>query len=177
MGLGAHILAQLLERYTIHCLLRGSEPFSRLQKSLKRRHLRINNQAKLSVLTSNLSHPKRGLTDSTYTNLLSKVTQIIYCARPVNFQLAMSASEPSIQGLQNLLQLSLNVNFSTLARFFFCFSIPTALENPPIARVPEAPIENLEQVSSQDMLTPYLSPRVSCKLPWRKQVPMLRFSE
>ena len=131
----------------VYCLLRGSDPSSRLQKVLKDRHLTINNQAKLSVLTSNLGYSKLGLTDSTYTEIISQVTHIIHCAWPVNFQLALSAFEPSIQGLQNLLQLSLDVCFSTPARFLFCSSVSTALGSPPTACIPEAPIENLEQAS------------------------------
>ena len=129
----------------IYCLLRGSDPSSRLQKVLKDRRLTVNNQAKLSVLTSNLEYSKLGLSDSTYTMIISQVTHIIHCAWPVNFQLALSAFEPSIQGLQNLLQLSLDVSFSTPARFLFCSSVSTALGNPPTACIPEAPIENLEQ--------------------------------
>lgn len=131
----------------IYCLLRGGDPFSRLQKSLKDRHLIINNETKLSVLTSSLSQLKLGLTDSTYTNLLSQVTHIIHCAWPVNFQLALSAFEPSIQGLQNLLQLSLQVNFSKPAHLLFCSSISTALGNHSSARISEGPVASLEQAS------------------------------
>ena len=131
----------------VYCLVRGDDPSSRLHNSLKARHLAITNPAKLSVFTSDLSHSKLGLDVSTHTILLSRTTHIIHCAWPVNFQLPLSAFEPSIRGLQNLLQLYLTVTASAPARFLFCSSISTALGTPSPARIPEAPIEDLEQVS------------------------------
>ena len=143
-------MVQILEQHNVekvYCLVRGKKPSSRLHEALESRHLIISNQAKLSVLMSDLSRPKLGLDDSTYSKLLSELTHIIHYAWPVNFQLALSAFEPSIQGLQNLIQLSLNVSSSSPARFLFCSSISTALGTPSPARIPEAPIEDLEQVS------------------------------
>lgn len=131
----------------IVCLLRDPDPLSRLQQKFKDRHLDLSNDSKLSVLPSDLSSPKLGLTDPTYQGLLSKVTHIIHCAWPVTFQLALGAFESSIQGVHNLLQLSLDVDLATPARFLFCSSISTALGDCPGGHNAEAPIENLEQTS------------------------------
>ncbi|KAL8840582.1 MAG: hypothetical protein Q9170_001268 [Blastenia crenularia] len=133
-GLGAHILAQLLQCSSIervYCLLRGPDASSRLQRTLKDRHLDIHGNSKLSILITDLSAPKLGLTDPSYTSLLSQVTHIIHCAWPVTFQLA----------------LPLDVKFATPARFLLCSSISTALGNSSKDLIPEAPIENLEQAS------------------------------
>lgn len=65
----------------------------------------------------------------------------------MNFQLGLQSFEPHIQGLHNLVQLSLQVRFSTPARFFFCSSISAALGTPRPARIPEAPIGDLAHAS------------------------------
>ncbi|KAL8992612.1 MAG: hypothetical protein Q9188_007547 [Gyalolechia gomerana] len=148
-GLGVHELAQLLELPNVdkvYCLLRGPNPSSRLERALKDRHLTLNDKAKLSILTSDLSAPKLGLTDSSYANL-SQTTHVIHCAWPVTFQLTLSAFESSIQGLRNLFQLSLDVTFAAPARFLFCSSVSAALGNSPSPPILEAPIKDLEQAS------------------------------
>ena len=131
----------------MYCLVRGSKPSSRLQQSLQERHLPINNLERVSALTSDLSQPKLGLDNSQYDNLLAQTTHVIHCAWPVNFQLALASFEASLKGLRNLLQLSLDVTFSLPARFLFCSSISAALGAPASARIPEAPIDDLEHVS------------------------------
>lgn len=149
-GLGAHKLAQLLERPNVskvYCLIRGPDGFERLQRTFEHLQLTIHPKEKIFILTSELSAPKLGLDDASYTSLLNQVTHVIHCAWPVNFQLALSAFEPSIQGLQNLLQLSLDVAFATPARFLFCSSIAAALGSPPGALIPEEPIHDLAQAS------------------------------
>ncbi|KAL8940475.1 MAG: hypothetical protein Q9216_002804 [Gyalolechia sp. 2 TL-2023] len=149
-GLGAHVLAQLLELLNVdkvYCLVRGPNASSRLERALGARHLVPKDKTKLAVLTSDLSAPKLGLIDSSYMSLLSETTHVIHCAWPVTFQLALSAFQSSLQGLQNLLQLSLDVKFAAPARFLFCSSISTALGNSPSDPIPEAPVEDLERAS------------------------------
>ncbi|KAL6720006.1 hypothetical protein ACLMJK_001927 [Lecanora helva] len=149
-GLGAQVLVQLLKQSNVekvYCLVRGAKPSSRVKKSLWERHLTLSNEDKIYGLTSDLSQPKLGLDDSIYDDLLSQTTHIIHCAWPVNFQLALSSFEASLKGLQNLINLSLDVNFSSPARLLFCSSISAALGAPQSSRIPEAPIEDLEQVS------------------------------
>lgn len=103
--------------------------------------------SKLSILSCNLAQPDLGLKASTYDLLLSQITCIIHCAWSVNFQLSLQSFEHHIQGLHNLVQLSLRVRFSNPAHFIFCSSISAALGTPRPARVPEAPIGNLAHAS------------------------------
>ena len=131
----------------VYCLVRGTKPLARLEKSLQERQLSIKNPEVFCTLSSDLSLPNLGLDDSTYNDGLSKTTHIIHCAWPVNFQLALSSFEPSLKGLQNLIQLSLDVSSATPARFLFCSSISAALGAPPPTWIPEAPISNLDHVS------------------------------
>ena len=131
----------------VYCLVRGTKPRSRLEKSLRERQLSMPSPDILSVLTSDLNLPNLGLGDSTYSDLLADTTHIIHCAWPVNFQLALSSFEPSLKGLQNLIQLSLNVSSARPARLLFCSSISAALGVPPPTWIPEAPISDLNHVS------------------------------
>lgn len=131
----------------VYCLLRGADSAERLQRTFEHNQLTIHAEDKISVLTCELSAPKLGLDDASYTHLASQVTHVIHCAWPVNFQLALTAFEPSIQGLQNLLQLSLDVGFATSAHFLFCSSIAAVLGSSPDASIPEAPVLDLAQAS------------------------------
>ena len=127
--------------------MRGDKPLLRLEKSLQDRGLRIADPSKLSALTCDISEANLGLDTSTYGALLAETTGIIHCAWPVNFQLGLQSFEPHIRGLQNLLQLSLNVQTRKSARFLFCSSISAALGTPPPAIIAEAPIPELEHAS------------------------------
>lgn len=131
----------------IYCLLRGADGAERLQRTFEHNQLTIHAEDKISVLTCELSAPRLGLDDASYAHLASQVTHVIHCAWPVNFQLALTAFEPSIQGLQNLLQLSLDVGFATPAHFLFCSSIAAVLGSSPDAFIPEAPVLDLAQAS------------------------------
>ena len=131
----------------VHCLLRGADGAERLQRTFEHNQLTIHPEDKISVLTCELSAPRLGLDDASYTHLASEVTHVVHCAWPVNFQLALTAFEPSIQGLQNLLQLSLDVGLATPAHFLFCSSIAAVLGSSPDASIPEAPVLDLAQAS------------------------------
>ena len=147
---GGHILAQLLEISTVKkvfCLIRGSNPISRLHSSMKFQGLPIDDSTKLSVYTSDLSRPDLGLCESDYNAMVSQVSHIIHCAWPVNFQLGLHSFEPHIAGVQNLLQISLAVPSAKAAKFMFCSSITAAMGTPLPARIPEGPIEDLSYSS------------------------------
>ena len=149
-SLGAHILSLLLNQPSVskvYCLIRGANPLLRLQKSFKEKELPLPNSSKLHILTSNLRETHLGLSDTDYQILKSSATHIIHCAWPVNFQLGLPSFIPSLQGLQNLIQLSLATSLPTPARFIFCSSIFAALGTTAPAHIPEAPINSLEQVS------------------------------
>lgn len=111
------------------------------------KHLRLLTSPKLRILPSNLSDPHLGVSHVDYTTLVSSTTHIIHCAWPVNFQLGLPSFIPSLHGLQNLIQFSLSSTLPTPARLIFCSSISAALGTPAPARIPEAPIQSLEQVS------------------------------
>ena len=148
-GLGAHILSLLLNQPSVskvYCLIRGANPLLRLQKSFKEKELPLPESSRPHILTSDLSATQLGLSDEDYQTLESSATHIIHCAWPVNFQLGLSSFIPSLQGLQNLIQLSLATCLPTPARFIFCSLISVALGTLAPAYISEVPIHSLEQV-------------------------------
>lgn len=146
-ALGAHILSQLLSHPSIskvYCLVRGKDPLSRIQNSLQSRGLLFSEDpTRLSALTSDLSHPRLGLDERTYTTLATQTTHIMHCAWPVNFQLSLSSFDPHVSGLHNLLELSLSVPHPASARLLFCSSVSAAMGALAPALIPEAPITDL----------------------------------
>ncbi|KAL9043026.1 MAG: hypothetical protein Q9214_003616 [Letrouitia sp. 1 TL-2023] len=151
-GLGAQLLAQLANHPRtshIYCLLRGQNAAARLEHSLKERHyLTLPPIEIYTVLTSSLHEPNLGLSEENYAILKARTTHIIHSAWPVNFQLGLPSFSSSLQGLQNLLTLSLTTTSSSQpARLVFCSSIAVALDTPPPAKIPEAPIVDLSHVS------------------------------
>ncbi|CAK7215727.1 putative NRPS-like protein biosynthetic cluster [Sporothrix bragantina] len=159
-ALGAHILHQLLfdskvERVT--CLVRGSHGLKRVHSSLKERGLELGSSRsitrKLIVLEApNLGDPLLGLDAYDYSGLVADTTTIIHAAWPVHFGLSASSFEPHIAGLQNLLQLSLQVPSRKPARVLFASSISAAFnvprpDNGEAAVVPEGPLESLTDAS------------------------------
>ncbi|KAL8706728.1 MAG: hypothetical protein Q9201_000253 [Fulgogasparrea decipioides] len=148
-GLGSHLLSKLSSSPSvsqIYCLIRGRDPLARLQTSLHNRKLSFQ-PSKTIALTSDFSQPTLGLPEATYSEIQSSATHIIHAAWPVNFQLPLSSFEPHIQGLHNLLQLSLSAPYATPAKLVFCSSVSSALGTPSPARIPEQVIENLDQAS------------------------------
>lgn len=149
-GLGSQLLSKLSFDSSvsrIYCLVRGSNPSSRVHDSLWGRNLDVIN-SKIVALTSDLCNPTLGLDEATYADIKSSVTHIIHAAWPVNFQLSLSSFEPQVQGLHNLLQLSLSSSYSTPSRLLFCSSVAAALGTPSPAKIPEAIVENLDHASS-----------------------------
>lgn len=83
-----------------------------------------------------------------YATIKARTTHIIHGAWPVNFQLGLPSFSSSLQGLQNLLELSLATTSGPQpACLTFCSSISVALDATPPATIPELPIADLDQVS------------------------------
>ncbi|KAL8873972.1 MAG: hypothetical protein Q9174_000626 [Haloplaca sp. 1 TL-2023] len=148
-GLGAHLLSKLSLSPSvsqIYCLMRGVNPLFRLHKALQDRKLDYES-SKTIALTADLSQSSLDLDSSTYSEIRSQATHIVHAAWPVNFQLSLSSFEPHVQGLHNLLQLSLSSPHSRPARLVFCSSVSAALGSPSPAQIPEQVIEDLEHAS------------------------------
>lgn len=151
-GLGVHLLTQLANHPRtshIYCLLRGQDAAIRLKRSvIERHHLSLPPPDKYTVLISSLHEPNLGLSNKTYATLKERTTHIIHSAWPVNFQVGLPSFSSSLQGLRNLLTLSLSTNTGPRpARLVFCSSISVALDAPPSTKIPEAPIADLGYVS------------------------------
>ncbi len=116
--------------------------------SMERKGLSAPDPSKVTVLTSDLSHPDFGLRTEDYHDITSLITHIVHCAWPVNFQLGIRSFEPHIAGVCNLVNLSLAVRTAQPARFIFCSSITSAMGRLAPARITEAPITDLAFSSS-----------------------------
>ncbi|KAL9602179.1 MAG: hypothetical protein Q9219_002043 [cf. Caloplaca sp. 3 TL-2023] len=148
-GLGSQLLSKLCQLTSvprIYCLVRGADPVTRLRASLENRHLDFQT-SKVTVLTSDLGSQMLGLDDATYSEIRSSATHIVHAAWPVNFQLGLASFEADIQGLHNLLQLSLSSPYDVSAKLLFCSSVATALGTPAPAKVPEEIIEQLHHTT------------------------------
>ena len=115
---------------------------------MKDRGLSLSDPAKLSVLKGDLSHQDLKLSPEDYSEITSRLTHIIHCAWPVNFQLGLRSFEPHIAGVQSLLQMSLAVPNAKPARFVFCSSITSVIGSPKAVRIPEIPLTDLSISSS-----------------------------
>lgn len=145
-GLGSQLVSRLSFNPSIskiYCLLRGHQPLTRLHSSLQDRKLDLAN-SKITALASDLTLSSLGLDDATFSEIKSSITHIIHAAWPVNFQLPLASFEPHIQGLHNLLQLSLASPHTSPARLLFCSSVSTALGAPLRSHIPEAVIDHLD---------------------------------
>lgn len=145
-GLGSQLVSQLSFNPSvskIYCLLRGAEPLKRLHSSLQDRNLDLAS-SKIKALASDLTLPSLGLDEATFSEMQSSITYIIHAAWPVNFQLPLASFEPHIQGLHNLLQLSLASPYTSPAKLLFCSSVSTALGAPLRSHIPEAVIDDLD---------------------------------
>lgn len=103
--------------------------------------------AKITALTSDLSHTSFGLDASVLAQMRIDVSLIIHVAWPVNFNIGLKSFEPHIAGLANLLQFSLRVRKHEPAQVFFCSSISAALNTPSPASILDGPIEDLTRAS------------------------------
>ncbi|KAJ5102503.1 hypothetical protein N7532_003032 [Penicillium argentinense] len=134
-SIGAHTLYELLQDESItaiFCLTRRRSPLEAILHSLidKDLHITAEQASRIIALDSALDQPNLGLGQTIYHEMQNCVTQIIHAAWPVNFNLPLSEFEPHIQGLHNLIQLSLSVHQPSPAVLLFCSSISTTLQSP-----------------------------------------------
>lgn len=128
----------------VYCLVRGNNPLDRVVRALQQQNLPFPKDGIVSAFSSDLSRADLGLSPDMYENLRKDTTIIIHSAWAVNFNLSTSSFEHQhIQGVDNLVQLSLSVSNSIPAHLFFCSSVAVALATPGPANIPEAPIHDL----------------------------------
>ncbi|KAI1126135.1 hypothetical protein F5Y10DRAFT_293994 [Nemania abortiva] len=153
-SLGAHVLAQMANSADIdriYCFVRGSDPMSRIFRSLRERKLviRSGDEQKIIPVAANLSKPRFGIEDQGLIEKLKDgVTLIVHIAWPVNFNIHLRSFEPQLESLRDLLDLSLSVRRPEPARVLFCSSISTAYNAPTPAVIPDAAIENFSHAGS-----------------------------
>jgi len=104
-----HTLLQLVESSEIekvYCLVRGPEPMRRIQNSLRERNLELPEASKVVALTEDLSRSDLGLDSSILEEMRSQVSLIIHIAWPVNFNIPLSAFQPSLHGLLTIINFA-----------------------------------------------------------------------
>jgi aryl carrier-like protein len=109
-ALGAYILAKLLLDPSVshvYCLNRSIESVHMQVKRNTSLHLSTDfPPSRVTFLTVNLAMPSFDLPSHTYNTLLESTTLIIHSAWPVNFNIPLSAFEPSIHGLVSLIDFA-----------------------------------------------------------------------
>lgn len=149
-SLGAHTLAQMVaspDIRKIYCLVRGSDPMSRVNAALKERDLKLDAPSKVVALSADFSRADFGLSKEIYEQFRVEVSMIVHLAWPVNFNIHLPSFELHLAGLNNLLALSLSVHHSEPARLYFASSVSAAENTPAPALIPEAPIEDFSQAT------------------------------
>ncbi|KAH8879033.1 putative polyketide synthase [Thozetella sp. PMI_491] len=117
-SLGCYLVAHLSTLPHVHeilCLNRRSpttEASVRQQRSMADKGISIDAayNAKLTVLQSDTSKPRLGLSASQYRNLVSHVTHIVHNAWPMSGKRPLSAMEPQFQVMRNLLDLARDIS-------------------------------------------------------------------
>lgn len=152
--LGSYILAQLLKDRSvarIYCPVRASsltEAHDRLLSSLSSRHLADAHQDDISrihaIHSDSFPHLASSLLDK--EPYRTRLTHIIHCAWPVNFNLPLSTFDDQIKILHHLLQLSLSTHSPKPAHLIFCSSVSAASCSP--SPVPEAPLASFSYAAS-----------------------------
>lgn len=104
---------------------------------------------KVDILEADLAEPQFGLDGAVFSGLRQDVTHVIHAAWPVNFQLRLSAFEPQIAGLKNLIDFSLTTSGGLPARLLFCSSVSTAMATPGRAVTKEKLVEDFNQALDQ----------------------------
>jgi thioester reductase-like protein len=120
----------------------GQTPLARLEHSLQTKGLSIPLN-KVIPLYADTTQESFGLqTAGLYQKLKSEVTHIIHCAWAVNFAIHLTAFEPQLLGLHNLLAFGLQSVRN--ARLLFCSSIGTAQASPGPATIASALIPSFD---------------------------------
>jgi thioester reductase-like protein len=148
--MGAHTLQRLLNDDTvsvIYCLTRRDDPKQAILDALAQKGLDVLSYRtnKIVALKSALHEPDLGLERPTIEEMRDSVSLIIHTAWPVNFNLPLSSFEQHIQGLSNLIDLSLSVRMPAPAVILFCSSISTALGSSS-TDIEEGPIDDMSSV-------------------------------
>lgn len=151
--LGAHLLAALVASNSVnkvYAFMRpdgvgDQPPVLRLEKSLRKKGFSIPLH-KVVPLYSDITQAGFGIEDTaTHNTMKSEVTHVIHCAWAVNFAINLSAFEPQILGLYNLLTFCLQTDQS--ARLMFCSSIGVAQSTKGPAIIASAPIPSYASCS------------------------------
>ncbi|RUS23010.1 hypothetical protein BC937DRAFT_93667 [Endogone sp. FLAS-F59071] len=122
----------------VYLLLRGQDAKKRLRKSLQDRRLdpAILEDGRVEILQADLADPHLGLSDETYSRMLTEATAVVHEAWKMNFKLRVTDFEKdTIYGLYNLLVLA-HGSGGQSKRFHFTSSVGACL-NAPLASVPE----------------------------------------
>jgi nucleoside-diphosphate-sugar epimerase len=143
-GIGCYLLQILLENPSvshIYCLNRSSRSAT-IQK------LRSGDRGlptsfphhRVTFLTSNLSEPGLGLDNETYKRVSGAAADIIHSAWPVNFNLALDAFRPHLDGVVCLLTLAC---ISPSVRSIFFVSSTSTVAGSRTSPVPEHVLDDL----------------------------------
>ncbi|KAM3074625.1 hypothetical protein ACMFMG_008053 [Clarireedia jacksonii] len=146
-ALGSHVLSQLRDAVgiaAIICLVRASnvdEARDRVLKALRKRKLdhRAELDSRVSYVPAQLDRADLGLSQERYSMLRQTATDIIHVAWEVNFIRPLQYFKDSLEGLVNLINLSLSCDRQV--HFLFCSSTAS------IARMGSRPTVVLELAS------------------------------
>ncbi|KUL86230.1 hypothetical protein ZTR_08387 [Talaromyces verruculosus] len=151
-SLGAHIVSQLAlspKCKAVYCLVRSNSKESaakRVRQSLQARNLyhtlSATTQRKIVALPADTTDPQLGLSEETYTHMISQITHVIHCAWSVNFNMTLESFSDCIAGTRHLLDFCLTADRPNGAAFAFCSSVSTTARTPGNS-VPEALPESL----------------------------------
>lgn len=120
-------------------------PAARLERSLQSKGLDVSLK-NVVPLYHDLTQTNFGLkSPALYDQLKSEVTHIIHCAWSVNFAIPLSAFEPQLLGLHNL--LAFTAKSAHNVRLVFCSSIGVAQSTKVPARIASAPIPSHDHCS------------------------------
>lgn len=95
-SLGSHILEHLLRDQTVekvYCLNRSENAEARQKETFRQHHDSLTNFSKSVFLKTDFGKDKFGLSDETYSHLLSTVTIFIHSAWSVDFNLSLESYE------------------------------------------------------------------------------------
>lgn len=137
-SLGAYILDILCKSprvSTVIALNRGEDGGKSRQPEISAARGLATDFTKVKFMGADISHPKLGLGEAEYGQLLSSVDRIIHNAWPVNFNISLSSFEPYICGVRNLVDFSSNA--SKTVPIVFLSSIGTVSRWSATTPVPE----------------------------------------
>jgi thioester reductase-like protein len=154
-GLGAHLLAQLVENPQVSevwALVRATSDLAALERTLKSLSARglsptKEQLQKVIAVPSDLSKPDFGLGKDRLDELRAKLTLVIHSAWAVNFNLSVQSFENEhITAVQNFINLCQTTSHGDKARFFFCSSVSSAAGTPRPGTVSEGPVADISHV-------------------------------